>query len=93
MGLKFGCHPHTEAPRLLEIARNLGLNVIGVSFHVGWACQDPTAFYGAIKACRHVFNVASALDYDFSLLDIGGGYPGDTNSSIEEVLTISCIHA
>ncbi|KAF2896619.1 hypothetical protein ILUMI_09562 [Ignelater luminosus] len=84
LGLKFGCNPYTEAQGLLEIARNLGLNVVGVSFHVGWACQDPTAFYGAIKACRHVFDVASTVGYDFNLLDIGGGYPGDSNSSIEE---------
>ncbi|KAF2896621.1 hypothetical protein ILUMI_09564 [Ignelater luminosus] len=84
LGLKFGCEPHTEAPHLLHIARSLGINVVGVSFHVGSGCHDPSAFHGAIEAARFVFDFASTLGYDFNLLDIGGGYPGEMDDSINK---------
>jgi ornithine decarboxylase len=37
---KFGC-PVANAPNLLKIAKSLGINVKGVSFHVGSGCGDP----------------------------------------------------
>lgn len=40
---KFGCPP-PQAPELLEIAKELDLNVVGVSFHVGSGCGDPSAY-------------------------------------------------
>ena len=87
LGMKFGCDPVTEAPRLLEKARELGLNVIGVSFHVGSGCREPAVFEKAIAAARVVFNVGLELGYTFDLLDIGGGFPGDRGTSIDEVET------
>jgi hypothetical protein len=38
LGLKYGCDP-AEAPRLLKSAAELGLAVVGVSFHVGSGCK------------------------------------------------------
>jgi len=88
LGLKFGCDPNSEAPHLLKVAQKLGINVVGVSFHVGSGCQDSSAFHGAIAAARHVFDVASTMGYTFNLLDIGGGYPGEMDDSINKFAKI-----
>jgi ornithine decarboxylase len=40
---KFGCPVH-ESTELLKVAKELDLNVIGVSFHVGSGCGDPSAY-------------------------------------------------
>jgi ornithine decarboxylase len=85
LGMKFGCDTVTEAPHLLKVAQSLGLDVVGVSFHVGSGCGDPPAFSRAIASAKMVFDVGTSLGYNFHLLDIGGGYPGNKGSSIDKV--------
>ncbi|XP_047428294.1 ornithine decarboxylase-like [Mugil cephalus] len=63
---------------LLERARKLGLEVIGVSFHVGSGCTGSLAFKRAIADARHVFDIASDHGYQMRLLDIGGGFSGNS---------------
>lgn len=76
---KFGCQV-SDAPRLLSIAKNLGIDVIGCSFHVGSGCGDATAYKTALEHCRQVFQHAEELGMPpFSVVDIGGGFPGDTS--------------
>ena len=75
---KFGADVR-EAPHLLEVARSLGLNVIGVHFHVGSGCGDGNAYVTALKHARWVFEVADQLGMPpMRLVDLGGGFPGDT---------------
>uniref|UniRef100_A0A2M3Z137 Putative ornithine decarboxylase n=1 Tax=Anopheles braziliensis TaxID=58242 RepID=A0A2M3Z137_9DIPT len=88
LGKKFGCDPVEEAPRLIKIARSLGLDVIGVSFHVGSGCADFPIYYKAISYAHDLFEYAAQLGYTFNLLDIGGGFPGDIGTSIDEVSSI-----
>uniref|UniRef100_A0A672HRA2 ornithine decarboxylase n=1 Tax=Salarias fasciatus TaxID=181472 RepID=A0A672HRA2_SALFA len=70
---KFGV-PLSSAGKLLERAAQLGLQVTGVSFHVGSRCTESSAFKQAIADSRHVFDIARSLDFKMSLLDIGGGF-------------------
>lgn len=87
--MKFGCDPVTEAPQLLCCARALGLDVIGVSFHVGSGCREPAVYRRAIRAARDLFDYAAAtLDWHFDLLDIGGGYPGGGGGGANNNLSI-----
>nr|XP_008200143.1 PREDICTED: ornithine decarboxylase 1 [Tribolium castaneum]XP_968571.3 PREDICTED: ornithine decarboxylase 1 [Tribolium castaneum] len=88
LGMKFGCDPVLEAPRLLQTARSLNLNVIGVSFHVGSGCREPSVFKRAIAMSREVFDLGQALGYNFTLLDIGGGFPGDRGTSLDEIAQV-----
>jgi len=75
--LKFGC-PVDEAPKLLAIAKSLGLKVAGVSFHVGSGCGDSGAYITALEHSRQVFEAAEALGMPpMTIVDIGGGFPGD----------------
>ncbi|KAB0805579.1 hypothetical protein PPYR_02549 [Photinus pyralis] len=83
LGTKFGCDPYTEAPGLLELAKSVGIDVVGVSFHVGSGSKDFVSFYNAIHSANHVFGIAKDLGLHFDLLDIGGGFPGKPSDSIE----------
>ncbi|KDR16679.1 Ornithine decarboxylase, partial [Zootermopsis nevadensis] len=88
LGMKFGCDAVTEAPHLLKVAQSLGLDIVGVSFHVGSGCGDPAAFYQAISSAKMVFDIGTTLGYNFDLLDIGGGYPGNKGTSIDEIAEV-----
>ncbi|EIW83645.1 ornithine decarboxylase [Coniophora puteana RWD-64-598 SS2] len=72
-GIKFGA-PLEVVPSLLAKAKELGLNVVGVSFHVGSGCYDPTIYADAIRRARDVFAMAEEAGYHFTLLDVGGGF-------------------
>lgn len=41
---KFGCPPNEEAEELLKLAKELGLNVAGICFHIGIGCIDCKKF-------------------------------------------------
>lgn len=67
---------------LLSLASSLGLNVVGVSFHVGSGCHNATSFAEAIRNARQVFDKGrSEFNFAMNLLDIGGGFPGSPDSS------------
>eukprot|EP00092_Neocalanus_flemingeri_P014436 GFUD01015575.1.p1 GENE.GFUD01015575.1~~GFUD01015575.1.p1 ORF type:complete len:450 (-),score=107.62 GFUD01015575.1:188-1537(-) len=75
LGCKYGVQPE-KAPALLQKAKNMGLNIVGVSFHVGSGCLEADAFRKAIFAARTVFDEANTIGYNLDILDIGGGFPG-----------------
>ncbi|XP_022088366.1 ornithine decarboxylase-like [Acanthaster planci] len=81
LGSKFGCS-QDSIPRLMELAKTLGLNVVGISFHIGAGARDPNMFAGAISCAKTLFGVGKAVGYDMTLLDIGGGFPGKTSFRI-----------
>ncbi|XP_058128090.1 ornithine decarboxylase 1-like [Anopheles ziemanni] len=83
LGKKFGCDPVNEAPALLHKAAQLRLNVVGISFHVGSDCEEHEVYYDAVKMARSLFDYALSIGYDLTILDIGGGFPGDRNKPIE----------
>lgn len=73
LGLKFGA-PLDAVPHLLETAGALGLDVVGVSFHVGSGNYDPGAFSDAIQRAKKAFEMGWARGFNFTLLDVGGGF-------------------
>ncbi|KAG9467017.1 hypothetical protein GDO78_015771 [Eleutherodactylus coqui] len=89
LSVKFGASLKS-CRRLLEMAKNLSVDVIGVSFHVGSGCSDPKAYVQSISDARLVFEMASEFGYKMRLLDIGGGFPGTDDSKIrfEEIAAV-----
>jgi len=85
LSLKFGAALDT-AEELLSCAKELGLNVVGVSFHVGSGASDPLAFWKAVKDARLVFDQASFHGFKMHTLDVGGGFCGDTFEGMAVVL-------
>lgn len=69
LGLKYGADV-ADAPTLLEAAQQLGLNVVGVSFHVGSACKNLHVFSEAIRNARMVSPTnaaAAAIQFTFAM--------------------------
>ncbi|MBN3270385.1 DCOR1 decarboxylase, partial [Polyodon spathula] len=75
MSIKFGASLE-ECGHLLKVARELGVEIIGVSFHVGSNSSDPHCFSESIANARGVFDLGADLGHEMALLDIGGGFPG-----------------
>lgn len=67
---------------LLKLAKQLDLNVVGVSFHNGSDCEDLNAYNKSISACRLIFDMGEEIGHKMNLLDIGGGFPGDNRAKI-----------
>lgn len=81
LGTKFGAMLH-DIPDILNHAKKLDLDVMGVSFHVGSGCFSVSAYSDAVKRARKVFDVGHAMGFNLSLLDIGGGFPGTEGGPI-----------
>ncbi|KAF6037130.1 hypothetical protein EB796_004538 [Bugula neritina] len=86
LGNKFGCEVE-DCHKLFRLAGELGLEVVGVSFHVGSDCYDPIAFRKAVEDARKAFDVGLSYGFDMKLLDVGGGFPGTSVAqiTIEEI--------
>ncbi|XP_063046979.1 ornithine decarboxylase 1-like [Engraulis encrasicolus] len=82
LSVKFGA-PLRKCRVLLERARQLSLEVVGVSFHVGSGCTDPKTYSQAIADAHHVFQLGAELGFNMRLLDIGGGYPGTEHAKLK----------
>jgi ornithine decarboxylase len=68
-----------EAGKLLAVAKSLGLNIAGVSFHVGSGCGDSAAYRTALEHSLRVFAEAEAIGFPpLRVVDLGGGFPGDS---------------
>lgn len=51
------------------------------SFHVGSRCQTPSAYEVALNIAAQLFEYAAQNGHQFTLLDMGGGFPGHQGSS------------
>lgn len=67
---------------MLKLAKQLGLNVVGVSFHNGSDCGDMDAYNKSIASCKLVFEMGQEIGHEMTLLDIGGGFPGDSYAKV-----------
>ncbi|MCO5570359.1 hypothetical protein L7F22_024079 [Adiantum nelumboides] len=71
---KYGAHME-EVPALLRSAREVGVEVVGVAFHIGSGATNPDAYEEAIAAARTVFDLGEQmLEKPMYVLDIGGGF-------------------
>jgi ornithine decarboxylase len=74
LGAKFGAQEGDALPLLLA-ARDAGLTVRGIAFHVGSQSKDPDIYVTALKLVRGLFDEAAAAGLVLDTLDIGGGFP------------------
>lgn len=77
---KFGA-PRAKWESLLAVAHKHGMKVVGVSFHVGSGCRDASRYEAALRDTKEIFDLAeSKFGMKMHLVDIGGGFPGETHS-------------
>jgi ornithine decarboxylase len=87
---KFGAEP-ADVVKLLLQARDCGLDVAGLAFHVGSQATQHHAYMNAIKVCRNLFDEAADQGLNLRILDIGGGFPirapGSEKINVQAILT------
>ncbi|KAH8781583.1 ornithine decarboxylase [Hyaloscypha sp. PMI_1271] len=86
LSLKFGA-AMDSTEELLALAKELNLNVVGVSFHVGSGASDPLAFLKAVQDARKVFDQAARYGFVLHTLDVGGGFSSETFEVMAGVLS------
>ncbi|AGE49312.1 ornithine decarboxylase [Acanthocystis turfacea Chlorella virus Br0604L] len=84
---KYGANADEVIP-LLEHAKRVGINVKGISFHVGSGSRNPDAYWKALKSTREAYDTALALGHNISIIDIGGGMYADIEDDGE---VTSCV--
>lgn len=81
---KFGCIPD-QALWLLQKAKQLGITVKGLSFHIGSQNRDALKHASAIQVCQKIIVDAQELGINLSVLDIGGGFPISYDEKIADI--------
>eukprot|EP00977_Amphora_coffeiformis_P008202 scaffold1834_cov175-Amphora_coffeaeformis.AAC.8 len=79
LGEKFGAPPD-QWVSLIQLAVELDLPVVGVSFHCGSGNHDPASYVQAIRLAKEALDTIAKVQPLSTpkpfLLDIGGGFPG-----------------
>lgn len=98
LSTKYGCSME-EVGTLLAKVEELGLNLVGVSFHVGSGASDFGSFEKAIRDARIVFDMATKKFgmEELHILDIGGGFQLESfeessrviNAALEQYFPVS----
>jgi len=81
LSAKFGAF-EADAVSLMKKAKKAGLNVRGLSFHVGSQCRSPEDFHVALSQSRRIFDRAAKAGIELEVLDIGGGFPAPYRDSV-----------
>ncbi|KAM4688435.1 antizyme inhibitor 1 [Discoglossus pictus] len=76
MNMKFGT-TLKSCRHLLECAKELNVQVVGVKFHVSSSSNDPQAYIHALSDARCVYDMAEEFGFKMNILDIGGGFSGN----------------
>jgi ornithine decarboxylase len=89
LSAKFGAFEADAVPLLLK-ARQSGMNVRGMSFHVGSQCRRPEDFEPALRQARRVWDAAAEAGIDLEVLDVGGGFPAPYRDDAVLTLDVYC---
>ena len=71
---KFGVEPD-RALKLLIMAKEKGLQPVGITFHVGSQCKNIYSWATALDKAVDLWRKAERKGIKLNLLNIGGGYP------------------
>src|SRR5688500_1738430 len=77
-----------DARDIVALAARLGVDLAGVTFHVGSQCRNPENWRVALERSRALFDVMLKAGLKPRLLDIGGGYPVRHVKPIPSIETI-----
>jgi ornithine decarboxylase len=64
-----------DAREIIAAAAKLGVDLAGITFHVGSQCRNPENWRVALEKARSLFDVMTKAGLKPRLLNIGGGYP------------------
>jgi ornithine decarboxylase len=84
---KFGVEVD-EALDLLVMAKEKGLNPVGLTFHVGSQCSNVYNWSNALDKARHLYDMAEEKGISLRMINMGGGYPIRYTKSVVDIPTI-----
>ncbi|KAM9851588.1 antizyme inhibitor 1-like isoform 1-T2 [Aulostomus maculatus] len=73
MSMAFGC-TLKDCRHLLESAKELGVQVVGVRSLISRSCEDDQVYINAISDARCVFDMGEEIGFKMKILDIGGDF-------------------
>ncbi|MCE0505568.1 MULTISPECIES: type III PLP-dependent enzyme [unclassified Roseivivax] len=79
---KFGCG-RDKAVSLIARAAELGLDPVGLSFHVGSQTKRAAAWAPILDQVKSVWDAAEDAGFPLSLLNIGGGFPAFYTDAVQ----------
>ncbi|WP_398472324.1 type III PLP-dependent enzyme [Tardiphaga sp.] len=82
---KFGCDPEM-AVDVLDLAKRLGLEPVGISFHVGSQQRKVKAWDRALAMASSVFRDCAERGINLTLVNMGGGFPTKYLKDVPPVL-------
>lgn len=83
MSMAFGCSLK-DCRHLLESAKALGVQVVGVRSHISTSCDDDQMYIHVISDARCVFDMGEEIGFNMKILDIGGGFSG-SETQLEKI--------
>ncbi|MCW5729874.1 MAG: type III PLP-dependent enzyme [Alphaproteobacteria bacterium] len=81
---KFGCTPKM-AGDLMVMAKELGLDAYGLSFHVGSQQKDLGQWDHAVGQVAGLFALLRERDVDLRMVNLGGGFPTRYRQAVKPV--------
>lgn len=82
---KFGCQADM-AGDLIILAKKLGLEPYGISFHVGSQQRDIATWDAAISKARYLFSwLKEEENINLKMINMGGGFPANYTSRTNEI--------
>jgi ornithine decarboxylase len=81
---KFGVAP-ADTFALITKAVSMGLDVAGISFHVGSQNENQLKYIEALDYCRDVCRKAALAGIILDIIDIGGGFPINYLTSVAPI--------
>lgn len=86
---KFGLS-QCDVTNVANYAKSQGIQLKGVSFHVGSGCNDSEQYKKAVKQSHEAVSILQAAGHEPTIVDIGGGFLADSVSFEKYARTISC---
>ena len=83
---KFGCDPEM-AVEVLDLAKRLGLEPCGISFHVGSQQRKVKAWDRALAMAATVFRDCGERGINLTMVNLGGGFPTKYLKNVPSVKT------
>jgi ornithine decarboxylase len=73
LGNKYGAE-ESEWPELFSEVKRSGMNLVGISFHVGSGARNEMAYVDGVKKALRAVKMAMEYGLDPKIIDIGGGF-------------------
>lgn len=82
MSTKYGANKQ-EWNHLFKFAKSKGLNVKGISFHVGSNNKYLNYYCEAIRCAKEAWDCAERIGFHMEILNIGGGFPEELEEELK----------